>query len=107
MVTLTDAAVSKVESLLQEKKLKGYGLRVFISGGGCSGMQYGMALTADTTENDHVVEINGVQVIIDAMSMQYLQGAKIDYVDTLMGGGFQIDNPNAKSSCGCGNSFGC
>jgi len=80
-------------------------LRVFVSGGGCSGMQYGMAFEETPKEFDKVVAVDGVSLIIDSTSLMYLQGATIDYVDSLMGGGFRIDNPNAVSSCGCGSSF--
>jgi iron-sulfur cluster assembly accessory protein len=102
---MTDAAVNKVSSLLMEKNLPDHGLRVFISDGGCSGMQYGMAFTTETTENDHIIDINGVRLIVDSMSIQYLKGAEIDYVDDLVNGGFRIANPNATATCGCGHSF--
>jgi iron-sulfur cluster assembly protein len=104
-ITLLPGAVSKIRSLLVERKLDGHGLRVFVAGGGCSGMQYGMALESAPGEFDNVVESDGVKVFIDPTSMMYLGGATIDYVDNLMGGGFRIDNPNAVSSCGCGHSF--
>ena len=104
-VVLTDAAVSTVKGLLQEKNVPDHGLRVFVSGGGCSGMQYGMALEAEPRPYDHVVESSGIKVFIDPTSMMYLSGCTIDYVDSLMGGGFSIDNPNAVSTCGCGHSF--
>jgi iron-sulfur cluster assembly protein len=104
-ITLTDAAVNMVQSLLEQKEVPNHGLRVFVSGGGCSGMQYGMALEAEPRPYDHVLEKQGVKVFIDPTSMMYLEGATIDYVDSLMGGGFSIDNPNAVSTCGCGHSF--
>lgn len=104
-ISLTEGAVSRVRSLLQERELPGYALRVFISGGGCSGMQYGMALEGEPRESDHRFAFGGVDVVVDPMSMNYLAGAVIDYVDDLMGGGFRIENPNAVSSCGCGHSF--
>jgi iron-sulfur cluster assembly protein len=94
-----------VQSLLEQKSVPDYGLRVFVAGGGCSGMQYGMALEAEARPYDHVIETNGIKVFIDPTSMMYLVGATIDYEDSLMGGGFKIDNPNAVSSCGCGHSF--
>lgn len=103
--TLTSGAAAKVHSLLAERNLPNHGLRVFVSGGGCSGMQYGMALEGQPREFDTVVEQDGVKVFIDPTSMMYLEGATIDYVDNLMGGGFRIDNPNAVASCGCGHSF--
>ncbi len=93
-----------VESLA-ERKLTEHGLRVFVSGGGCSGMQYGMAIEKEPSEFDTVLEQEGVKVFIDPTSMMYLGGATIDYIDNLMGGGFRIDNPNAVATCGCGHSF--
>ncbi len=104
-ISLTDGAVARVRALLEERELPGHALRVFISGGGCSGMQYGMALEGEPRENDHRFAFDGVEVVVDPMSMTYLSGAVIDYMDDLMGGGFRIENPNAVSSCGCGHSF--
>lgn len=104
-ITLTSVAAAKVRALLAERNLPNHGLRVFVSGGGCSGMQYGMAIEGQPREFDTVVEDGGVKVIVDPTSMMYLEGATIDYVDNLMGGGFRIDNPNAVASCGCGHSF--
>jgi iron-sulfur cluster assembly protein len=102
---ITQAAAEKVRQLLAERNLPEHGLRVFVAGGGCSGMQYGMALEANAREFDHVVDADGVRLFVDPTSMMYLSGASIDYVDNLMGGGFRIDNPNAVSTCGCGHSF--
>lgn len=104
-IHLTETAASMVRNLLVQKNVPNHGLRVFVSGGGCSGMQYGMALEAEARPYDHVIERDGVKVFIDPTSMMYLSGAAIDYEDNLMGGGFRIDNPNAVSSCGCGHSF--
>ena len=104
-ITITPTAVEKVRNLLQERELPMHGLRVFVAGGGCSGMQYGMSLEANPREFDNVVESGGVKLYVDPTSMRYLSGARIDYVDNLMGGGFRIDNPNAVSTCGCGHSF--
>lgn len=104
-IALTEAAVNMVNNLLTEKNVPDHGLRVFVSGGGCSGMQYGMALEAEARPYDHVIEQEGIKVFVDPTSMMYLKGATIDYVDSLMGGGFSVDNPNAVSSCGCGHSF--
>jgi iron-sulfur cluster assembly protein len=104
-VSLTDAAVAMVKNLLEQKEVPDHGLRVFVAGGGCSGMQYGMALEAEPRPYDHVIETDGVKVFIDPTSMMYLNNATIDYEDSIMGGGFKIDNPNAVSSCGCGSSF--
>lgn len=104
-IQLTEAAVKMVQDLLAQKNVPDHGLRVFVSGGGCSGMQYGMALEEEPRPYDNVVETSGVRVFVDPTSMMYLSGATIDYVDSLMGGGFSIENPNAASSCGCGHSF--
>jgi iron-sulfur cluster assembly protein len=104
-VSLTDSAVSTVRNLLIQKEVPNHGLRVFVSGGGCSGMHYGMALEAEPRSYDHVIERDGVKVFVDPTSMMYLNNATIDYEDSIMGGGFKIDNPNAASSCGCGHSF--
>ncbi|MEK7276537.1 MAG: iron-sulfur cluster insertion protein ErpA [Chloroflexota bacterium] len=104
-ITLTSAAAAKVRALLTEKNLPDHGLRIFVSGGGCSGMQYGMALEGKPSEFDTVIEMEGVKLVVDPTSMMYLGGVSVDYVDNLMGGGFRIDNPNAVSTCGCGHSF--
>ncbi len=105
VLTLLPAAATKLNELLASRNLTDHGLRVFVSGGGCSGMQYGMAIEKDAGEFDTVFEQNGIRVIVDPTSLDYLSGATIDYVDNLMGGGFRIDNPNAVSTCGCGHSF--
>jgi len=104
-ITLTEAAAKMVQDLLAQKNVPDYGLRVFVSGGGCSGLQYGMALEAEARPYDQVIEKANVKVFIDPTSMMYLSGATIDYEDSIMGGGFKIENPNAVSSCGCGTSF--
>ncbi len=104
-INLLPGAAAKIRSLLQERSLTTHGLRVFVAGGGCSGMQYGMAIEPEAGEMDSVFEAEGVKVFIDPTSMMYLAGSTIDYVDNLMGGGFRIDNPNAVSTCGCGHSF--
>jgi iron-sulfur cluster assembly protein len=97
--------VETVRNLLVQKNVPDYGLRVFVAGGGCSGMQYGMALEAEARDYDHIIEVDGVKVYVDPTSMMYLNNATIDYVDSIMGGGFKVENPNAASSCGCGTSF--
>lgn len=102
---LLPAAADKIKSLLAERNLTEHGLRVFVAGGGCSGMQYGMAIEREAGEFDTIFESGGVKVFVDPTSMMYLGGATVDYVDNLMGGGFRIDNPNAVSTCGCGHSF--
>ena len=104
-INVTANATEVVRKLLVDKNVPDYGLRVFVSGGGCSGMQYGMALEAEARPYDHVVENDGVKIFIDPTSMMYLNGATVDYEDSIMGGGFKIDNPNAASACGCGTSF--
>jgi iron-sulfur cluster assembly protein len=105
ILSVTPAAVQVIQNLLQQRNIPNYALRVFVSGGGCSGMQYGMAFEEAARDYDRVVSVEGVRLVVDPTSLIYLQGAVIDYVDSLMGGGFRIDNPNAVSSCGCGHSF--
>ncbi|MCC6191454.1 MAG: iron-sulfur cluster insertion protein ErpA [Anaerolineales bacterium] len=105
IVTLMPAAAAKIQALLAERNLAEHGLRVFVAGGGCSGMQYGMAIEKEPGEFDSIIESQGVHIYVDPTSMMYLTGATVDYVDNLMGGGFRIDNPNAVSTCGCGHSF--
>ena len=105
MVDLTPLAATKLQVILTEKGLVGYGLRGFVSGGGCAGLQYGMGFDQNARNGDQVFDCDGIHVYVDPISAQYLEGVKIDYVDELMGGGFKIDNPNAISSCSCGQSF--
>ena len=105
MINLTAKAADKVKGILeQEKELAAGGLRIYVQGGGCSGFSYGMVLD-EVSEGDQIFEIQGVKVIVDPMSLRYLEGAEVDYKDDLMGGGFAIKNPNATSTCGCGHSF--
>ncbi len=103
-VMLTPAATQAVKDLLEKRDLQDYALRVFISGGGCSGLQYGMALEGNIRPTDLTCEFDGINVVIDEVSIDYLRGATIDYINDIKGSGFKIDNPNAISSCGCGNS---
>ncbi|MFO7320879.1 MAG: iron-sulfur cluster insertion protein ErpA [Chloroflexota bacterium] len=105
VLSVTPAAIEVIKNLLQQRNIPNHALRVFVSGGGCSGMQYGMAFEEQPREFDCVVEEDGVRLLIDPTSLMYLKGSTIDYVDSLMGGGFRIDNPNAVSTCGCGHSF--
>ncbi|MCB9136380.1 MAG: iron-sulfur cluster insertion protein ErpA [Anaerolineales bacterium] len=107
IVTLTPSGAQAVLGLLNKRNLSpaDYALRVFIQGGGCSGFQYGMALEGKPRETDYSFEYDGVRVVVDEVSMEYLHGATIDYVDDIMGSGFKIENPNAVASCGCGSSF--
>jgi iron-sulfur cluster assembly protein len=104
-IQITNTALDVVRNLLVQKNAPDHGLRVFVAGGGCSGMQYGMALEAEPRPYDHVIDSGGVRIFVDPTSMMYLNSATIDYEDSIMGGGFRIDNPNAASSCGCGQSF--
>lgn len=101
----TDAAASKVKDLIEDEGNDHLMLRVFISGGGCSGFQYGFTFDENTTEGDTIVEKGGVKLLIDPMSIQYLMGAEIDYTEGLEGAQFVIRNPNASTTCGCGSSF--
>ena len=101
----SDSAVSKVRELIEEEGNPDLKLRVFVQGGGCSGFQYGFTFDEITNDDDTVVDKGGVQLLIDAMSYQYLVGAEIDYKDDLEGAQFVIKNPNATSTCGCGSSF--
>ncbi len=104
-VSLTPEAKSQLQHLLAQENNPQLGLRVFVSGGGCSGLQYGMAFDDSVRAEDEVVEIEGVKVIIDEQSVQHIRGSEIDYVDSLMGAGFTVHNPNATHSCSCGHSF--
>ena len=101
----TEAAAAKVKELVLEENNNALMLRVFISGGGCSGFQYGFTFDENTTEGDTVIERSGVKLLIDPMSIQYLTGAEIDYTEGLEGAQFVIRNPNATTTCGCGSSF--
>jgi iron-sulfur cluster assembly accessory protein len=105
MITLTDTAVDKVRELIEMQQKDGSGLRVYVAGGGCSGLRYGMMLEDTPDEDDDVLDFGGLPVYVDVHSSQYLAGAHVDYVETVMGAGFKVDNPNAVSSCGCGSSF--
>jgi iron-sulfur cluster assembly accessory protein len=106
MINLTSAAAAKVKGILEQEKanIPQGGLRVYVQGGGCSGFQYGMVLD-EAADGDQTFETDGIKVIVDHMSLRYLEGAEVDYKEDLMGGGFAIKNPNATSSCGCGHSF--
>jgi len=105
MITLTESAVAKIADILLEENNPQVKLRTFVQGGGCSGFSYGFTLDEEQNEDDFVIDNNGVVVLIDSMSMQYLQGAVIDYKEELMGSSFTINNPNAQTTCGCGSSF--
>ncbi len=104
-VVFTDNAASKVKSLIDEEGNPDLMLRVFVTGGGCSGFQYGFTFDESKNEDDTTLEKNGVTLLIDPMSLQYMMGAEIDYTEGLEGAQFVIRNPNAVSTCGCGSSF--
>lgn len=104
-LTFTDSAANKVKALIEEEGNPNLKLRVFITGGGCSGFQYGFTFDEVQNEDDFVLEKGGVTLLIDAMSMQYMMGAEIDYTEGLEGAQFVIRNPNAQTTCGCGSSF--
>ncbi len=104
-LVFTDSAANKVRELIEEEGNPGLKLRVFVSGGGCSGFQYGFTFDEASNDDDTAMEKNGVTLLIDAMSYQYLVGAEIDYQESAEGAQFVIKNPNATSTCGCGSSF--
>jgi iron-sulfur cluster insertion protein len=104
-LVFTDSAATKVRELIEEEGNPGLKLRVFVTGGGCSGFQYGFTFDEDVADDDTTMEKNGVMLLIDPMSYQYLVGAEIDYTEGLEGAQFVIRNPNATSTCGCGSSF--
>lgn len=105
MITVTETAVAKIQDILREENNPDLKLRVFVQGGGCSGFQYGFTLDDTTTDDDFNLEISGVTVLVDSMSSQYLQGAEIDYREDNYGASFNIKNPQATTTCGCGSSF--
>ena len=104
-LVFTDSAANKVKALISEEGNEALKLRVFVTGGGCSGFQYGFTFDEETSEDDTAMQKNGVTLLIDPMSYQYLIGAEIDYQENLEGSQFVIKNPNATSTCGCGSSF--
>jgi iron-sulfur cluster insertion protein len=106
MITISDSAKVKIKDLLLEENTPGLALRTFVQGGGCSGFSYGFTFDSTQNEDDFEFPLDEVKVLVDAMSMQYLQGATIDYKEELMGSSFTIKNPNATTTCGCGSSFG-
>jgi iron-sulfur cluster assembly protein len=106
MLRLTAKAEEKVKTLLHEQGKDKHGLRVYVKGGGCSGMSYGMEFDDEIQLTDEVMEQNGVKIIVDRFSLKYIEGSEIDYAEEgLMGGSFSVNNPVAKSTCGCGHSF--
>lgn len=105
MITITETAVEKLKDLLAEENNPDLKLRTFVQGGGCSGMQYGFTFDEIANEDDWEEDFDGVKILIDSMSATYLDGARIDYKEDLMGASFSINNPNAETTCGCGSSF--
>ena len=105
VVSLTPEAQSRLRELLSKEESPNLALRIFVSGGGCSGMQYGMAFDDQRRNDDVIIENEGVQILVDDFSVNYIRGSEIDYVDSLMGAGFTVHNPNAVHSCSCGHSF--
>ena len=105
LIHVTEAAASKIKDLLAEENKAESGLRVFVQGGGCSGFQYGLMIEESGGVGDQTFESNGIRLYVDPVSLSYLKGAEVDFVDTITGGGFTIKNPNATSTCGCGSSF--
>ncbi len=105
-ITLTERAVCELRELMVSQQKTSAALRIWVAGGGCSGLSYGMALDdSEPEDGDNVFEQDGIKVYVDGLSLQYMVGSSVDYVDDMMGGGFKIENPNAVSSCGCGSSF--
>jgi len=107
MVTLTERAAGEVTGLLEQQGKEDHGLRIWVAGGGCSGFEYGMALDNEPAEDDLSFESNGVRVLVDPQSHPFLDGAEIDFVETVMGGGFRVNNPNAPAGCCGSDSDGC
>jgi iron-sulfur cluster assembly protein len=104
-ISLTDSAISHVSSILSENSDVNLRLRIYVSGGGCSGLQYGMALDTEVDPDDTIFDHEGVAIVLSAYDQKYLLGSIVDFIDTPMGGGFKVTNPNAVKSCGCGSSF--
>lgn len=104
-LSITDRASQKIKELAREQGNEDLALRIFISGGGCGGFRYGMALDDKLYDDDLVVQHNGVKVVVDSFSAQFMSGSEVDYMETLMGAGFIVKNPNVVSTCGCGQSF--
>jgi len=104
-VTLTENAAKKIQDFMKQTEKEGYGLRMRVAGGGCSGLQYQLGIDEKAAPGDKILESNGVPIFVDLKSALYLAGVEVDYVEGLMESGFKITNPNAKSTCGCGQSF--
>lgn len=105
-IALTERAANELKDLMLAEGKESAALRVWVAGGGCSGLSYGMALDdGDAEDGDQIFEDKGLKIYVDSLSMNYIDGASVDFVDDPMGGGFKVDNPNAVASCGCGSSF--
>ena len=104
-ITLTEAAIDHLRGILDDQSDFNLRLRVYVSGGGCSGLQYGMALDTELDPDDSVFEYSGIPIVLGAMDVKYLNGSEVDFVVRAMGGGFKVNNPNAVKACGCGSSF--
>ena len=104
-ITITAKAAEKVAEFMKQEGNAGLYLRVYVSGGGCAGLSYGMGFEEKSDEDDKVIEQNGVKLLVDSYSQRYLKDANIDYIESLMGSGFKINNPNVTKSCSCGHSF--
>jgi len=104
-ITITKSAIAKIADILAEENNPKLCLRTFVQGGGCSGFQYGFTFDEEQNEDDFVIEKDGIKVLVDSMSYQYLVGAEINYTEDIMGSRFTIKNPNAQTTCGCGSSF--
>lgn len=105
LVNMAPGAIAKIKELIAEENNPNLKLRMFVSGGGCSGMQYGFTFEEEVNEDDFNLEFDGIHLLIDSMSSQYLQGAEVDYTESLQGSQFSIKNPQAQTTCGCGSSF--
>lgn len=105
MITITVKAAEKIHEFMKEEVESSNYLRMYVQGGGCSGLSYGMGFEKAPEEDDFIIEENGVKILIDSYSVEHLQGANVDYIESLMGSGFKINNPNVTKSCSCGSSF--
>jgi len=105
LVTVSSKAAEKIKEFMKEESDSPQYLRVYVQGGGCSGLSYGMGFEKESEEDDLVIEENGVKILIDSYSIDHLKGANVDYIESLMGSGFKINNPNVTKSCSCGSSF--
>lgn len=105
LIGISDFGAQKALTILENSGKSGAGVRVFVKSGGCSGYQYGMAIDDRELEGDTIVTVKGVKLLVDRMSLPFLEGSEVDYIENMMGGGFTVHNPNATSACGCGHSF--